>query len=252
MDYLAMAGADSGPSPSAGPIERAFFSNTGRAMHKWHHYLPLYDRYFGPYRARQASMPFLPFLKRRNFPHFLEIGVQNGGSLQLWRRFFGSSAVIFGIDIDPACAEFDGEGGNRVRIGSQADSAFLHGVVAEMGSLDIVVDDGSHVGRHQRTSFETLFPLLNEGGLYLIEDLHTSYWTHFEGSYSSQESAVALCKTLIDDLHHWYHPRGMEIAAAQGMVAGLHIHDSMVIIEKAKVAPPVNSFRGVKRPETAS
>lgn len=249
MDFLAMMDPDCAAAPGAGPIERAFFSNSGRAVHKWHHYLPLYDRYFAAYRARQV---LLPFMKKRKYPRFLEIGVQNGGSLQLWRRYFGRSAVIFGIDIDPACAALDGECGNAVRIGSQADPAFLRKVVEEMGGLDIVLDDGSHVASHQRTSFETLFPLLNQGGLYLIEDLHTSYWTQFEGSYVSQRSSVALCKTLIDDMHHWYHPRGQEIAAAQGMVAGLHIHDSMVVIDKAKVAPPVNSFRGARRPETVS
>ncbi len=103
-----------------------------------------------------------------------------------------------------------------------------------MGGVDIVLDDGSHVGSHQRTSFETLFPLLNEGGIYLIEDLHTSYWTHFEGSYLSRRSAVAMCKTLIDDMHHWYHPNGQKISAAKDMDRRIARHDSIVIIEKSK------------------
>ncbi len=65
---------------------------------------------------------------------------------------------------------------NQVRIGSQDDPAFLRSVIDEMGSPDIILDDGSHVSDHQKISFETLWPLLKVGGLYVIEDLHTAYF----------------------------------------------------------------------------
>ncbi len=83
----------------------------------------------------------------------LEIGVSKGGSLALWRKALGDRATIFGIDIDPKCAEFDGKFA-KVRIGSQADASFLKSVVDEMGGVDLVLDDGSHVASHQRASFE--------------------------------------------------------------------------------------------------
>lgn len=227
-----------GPGPQPGPIEAAFFAHRGRIVHKWHHYLPLYDRYFAPYRsgfpAGAATRPI----------RMLEIGVSKGGSLEMWRRYFGPDAVLYGIDIDPACAAFDGEHGNRVRIGSQADPAFLKNVVAEMGGIDIVLDDGSHVADHQNVSFATLFPLLEPGGLYVVEDLHTAYWADFGGGYDNQQSFVGTIKQLIDDLHHWYHRSGQTIAPAAGHVSGLHIHDSVVFIEKQKVAAPAHSMRG--------
>lgn len=142
-------------------------------INKWNHFLPIYSRLFAPYRN---GMPDGRPLR------FLEIGVYEGGSLDLWRRFFGESAILYGIDVDPRCAVFDGRAA-QVRIGSQADPAFLRSVVAEMGGVDIVLDDGSHVASHQRVSFETLFPLLAEDGLYVAEDLHTSYWRDYEGGY---------------------------------------------------------------------
>lgn len=222
--------------PNAGELETAFFDHKGRAVHKWHHYLPLYDRYLKPYRDRDRAI------------RLLEIGVSKGGSLELWRGYFGPSATIYGIDIDPSCAAFDGEGGNRIRIGSQDDPAFLGQVIAEMGGVDIVLDDGSHLASHQRASFDVLFPLLEDGGLYVVEDLHAAYWTYFEGGYASTDSFIARCKTLIDDMHHWYHPRGEKIAAARGHVSGLHIHDSIAFIDKHHVSQPVTSIRGVVTP----
>src|SRR5690606_25272310 len=113
-------------------------------------------------------------------------------------------------------------------------------VVGEMGGIDIVLDDGSHVAAHQATSFDVLFPLLAEGGLYVVEDLHTAYWREFGGGYRSTQSFVARLKTLIDDMHHWYHRGGRRIAAAADRVAGLHIHDSIAFIEKRRVTQPVH------------
>lgn len=222
------------PMPDgAGPIEQAFYEHDGRVVHKMHHYLPLYDRYFGPYR--QPDRPI----------RMLEIGVSEGGSLELWRSYFGPTAVIFSVDIDPACAALDGEGDNCVRIGSQADPGFLRSVVAEMGGLDIVLDDGSHVAADLRSSFDTLFPLLADDGLYILEDLQTSYWANFGGGYFSRLSGIGLLKTLIDDIHHWYHPNGQKIDAARNRVAGIHVHDGIAFIEKGRRdKAPDKSFRG--------
>lgn len=124
-------------------------SNSGAAVHKWHHYIPLYDRYFSAWRGTAVR--------------FLEIGVNRGGSLQMWRRYFGEAASIFGIDINPKCAQYDGLAG-QVRIGSQADGAFLESVVDEMGGIDIVLDDGSHQMAHVRETLVRLFPMLENGG----------------------------------------------------------------------------------------
>jgi len=211
-----------------GPIETMFWDNQGPPVHKWHHYLPLYDRYMAPLRDRPLRM--------------LEIGVFKGGSLALWRRYFGPDATIFGIDIDPACAAFDGQHG-QVRIGSQADPDFLTRVADEMGRLDLVLDDGSHYSDHIRTSFRTLFPRLADGGLYIIEDLHAAYWPDYGGGHRAPGNFMQDIATLIDDMHHWYHDQGEATAAAAGHVAGIHVHDSLVVIEKDKVREPRHTSR---------
>ena len=127
---------------SRSDLARLLYGHEGRLLWKWTHYADLYDRHFGPYRGKPIRM--------------LEIGVFEGGSLELWREYFGPQAIIFGIYINPDCATKADEP-NQVRIGSQADPDFLKSVVAEMGGVDIVLDDGSHIAAHQRSAFAPCF-----------------------------------------------------------------------------------------------
>jgi hypothetical protein len=127
---------------------------------------------------------------------------------------------------------------NQVRIVSQDDPKFLRSVIDEMGTPDIILDDGSHFERHQRISFDTLFPLLRDGGLYLIEDLQTAYFfTRWEGKYRRKSSGIELVKDMIDDMHSWYHRKKMR-TASRNQIGAIHIYDSIAVIEKRQVARP--------------
>lgn len=212
------------PTPDMPDIERIFWSNKGPLVHKWVHYLPLYDRYLAKYRGTDVKM--------------LEIGVYKGGSLHLWREYLGPKATIFGIDINPECAAVNGIDG-QVRIGSQADPEFLARVVKEMGGVEIVLDDGSHIGRHIRASLNALFPLLAENGLYMIEDVHTAYSRRYDGRFS-RHNFMRLVWQMADDMHHWYHTGGQRVAATADRLVGLHVYDSLVVLEKGHKAPPAH------------
>ena len=233
-----------GPRPDdglePGPIERLFWEGEGPTVHKWHHYMPLYDRYFAPFRALPGGRPV----------RLLEIGVFQGGSLWMWRRFFGPDAVIAGIDVDPRCAGLDGREG-MVRIGSQDDPEFVAGVVDEMGGIDILLDDGSHDSRHMCATLGILFPRLAQGGLYVIEDAHAAYWPDLSGGYDAPQGLMADVKRMIDDMHHWYHDRGEVVAATAGQLAGLHVHDSVIVLEKRAAVAPKHTIRpgGSEAPE---
>lgn len=205
-------------SNASGDIERMIYGHKGRIIDKWTHYPAIYERHFASFRGKPVTM--------------LEIGVYMGGSLELWRSYFGPDATIFGIDIDPQCASRV-DPPNQVRIGSQGDPLFLASVIGEMGRPDIILDDGSHIAEHQAASFRALFPSLKNGGLYVIEDAHTSYWRDFQGGYRRAGTAVELAKRLIDDMHHWYHAKG-----GNPEIAGLHIYDSVIVIEKGRKDSP--------------
>jgi hypothetical protein len=176
--------------------------------------------------------------------NLLEIGVFRGGSLELWRRYFGPSATITGIDIDSACSQYDGKAG-AVRIGSQADTEFLRQVVSERGRPDIVIDDGSHMAKHLRASFDALFPLLKPGGIYVAEDLHTSYWRSFGGGLRRRSSFIEHVKRLIDDVHSWYHPRAGIYDDPEMGVRAIHVYDSIVVIEKGPKDRPFHVKTGI-------
>lgn len=208
-----------------GCLLNLFAENRGRLIHKWHHYIPLYDYHFSRFRNSQVRL--------------LEIGVSGGGSLAMWRQYFGDKATIFGIDINPKCLQYN-DSVASVRIGSQDDSEFLAGVVREMGGVDIVIDDGSHVMNHVRKSFDTLYPLMSEGGVYLVEDLHTAYWKAYSGA-GRGANFFDYIREFVDDIHSPYHRKGKKYPAISSFMSGIHIYDSIVVFDKRLVYLPVNS-----------
>jgi hypothetical protein len=212
-----------------GDLAQIYSKNDGLLVHKWHHYIPIYEKYFEKYRGKEIR--------------FLEIGVYKGGSLRMWREYLGPNAVIFGIDIDQECSKFNGIDG-EVRIGSQNDSDFLTSVVSEMGGIDVVLDDGSHNMQDIAASMKILFPKLNDGGTYFIEDLHTAYWRRYGGGYKSKNNFYRIIPKLIDDIHSWYHPYGKRNPLESDGISSIHIYDSIVVLEKEVTYPPTHSQVG--------
>jgi 23S rRNA U2552 (ribose-2'-O)-methylase RlmE/FtsJ len=212
-----------------GDLLDIYVNNKGNIVHKWHHYLPIYDQYFSRFRGRKVR--------------FLEIGVNKGGSLEMWRKYFGKNAVIYGVDINPDCARFNGVAG-EVRIGSQDDPVFLNKVLEEMGGVDIVLDDGSHQMMHIKSSLKYIFSQLTDGGIYMIEDLHCAYWRKFGGGFGVRANFFRLVDQIINDMHHWYHANGMKVAAISENCTAIHIHDSITVLEKGKNYRPSHSKVG--------
>jgi len=197
-----------------------FKTNQGKVIHKWMHYFPIYERHLSWWRNKNLT--------------FIEIGVSKGGSLQMWRRFFGPMATIVGIDIDPKCAAHQ-EPGIHVRIGDQSDPKFLESIITEFGMPDIILDDGSHVMEHIWKSFEFLYPRLSKNGVYIVEDLHTAYWEEYGGGINNPASFVNISKTFVDKLNADY---------ARGVIApdfmtrftfAISFYDSMIVYERGTI-----------------
>ncbi|MEL7093208.1 MAG: class I SAM-dependent methyltransferase [Pseudomonadota bacterium] len=212
-----------------GDLLEHYTSIANGVVHKWHHYIPLYDRYFARWRNKPVR--------------FLEIGVRNGGSMEMWRKYFGDDALLYGIDIDERCARFDGRAAH-IRIGSQDDVAFVNGVIDEMGGVDIILDDGSHHMDHVPVSFEALFPRLTRSGVYMIEDLHTAYLRRFGGGMHRDTNFFNMVRNMCDDMHRWYHKKPLRFPDFGKEISGIHIHDSVVVIEKDPVHAPQHSWVG--------
>jgi predicted O-methyltransferase YrrM len=102
---------------------------------------------------------------------YLEIGVFNGGSVKAMREAFKNSTCILGLDIDNRCKTYeDVENNIFIEIGDATDRNFIQQITKKYGSFDIILDDGSHRNKDVIESFELLFPLLNDNGLYIVED----------------------------------------------------------------------------------
>ena len=207
-----------------------FVNNTGRVIHKWTHYFPVYESHF----QRFVNRPLL----------FVEIGVGSGGSLQMWKRYFGPYAQIVGLDIEERCRGFE-EDQIAVRIGDQADPAFLQTVIDEFGTPDVVLDDGSHRMDDIRRTFEYLYPRLSPSGAYMVEDLHTAYWEEYGGGLDSPVNFLSDCKRLIDELNAEHTRGAVSVSEFSRTTLSMHFYDSVVIFERGrhltKHAPQIGS-----------
>ncbi|MDR5589692.1 class I SAM-dependent methyltransferase [Christiangramia sp. SM2212] len=211
-------------------LQTYFLNNQDNAIHKWLHYFDIYDLWFKKYKNKQIII--------------LEIGVYQGGSLKMWREYFGENAKIYAIDINPDCKQFESPN-TKIFIGSQEDRDFLREVRAQIPEIDILVDDGGHTMQQQIITFEELYPHLKFGGIYLCEDLHTSYWKIYGGGYQKPGTFIEFSKGLIDSLHAWHSKDpDLKVDSITSSAYGLHYYDSILVIEKKKITPPKSEIRG--------
>jgi hypothetical protein len=212
-----------------------FQTNQGKVIRKWEHYFPVYERHFAPWRGRTLT--------------FLEVGVAHGGSLAMWRRYFGPLATVVGIDIDPKCRAH-AENGAHVRIGDQSDPTFLAAVVEEFGVPDVVLDDGSHQMAHINATFDALYPRMPKNGVYMVEDLHTAYWPDFGGGLHAPASFIERAKALVDSLNADHARGALAPDAFTRETLSISFYDSIVVFEKGavprKTAPEIGALPGKK------
>lgn len=200
-------------------LEQFYFKNKHRIMNKWWHYFDVYQTFFGKYVGKEVKI--------------LEIGVYKGGSVQMWKEYFGKNATVVGVDIDERCKAFEEEN-VHICIGSQADKDFLTNVSEQWGPFDIILDDGSHIMEHQIVTFETLFPLLKEGGVFICEDCHSSYSPRYGGEYKKTDTFIEYSKNFVDYVNSQFinFEAKEKLPSWVDYINACHYYDSMVVIEK--------------------
>lgn len=191
----------------------------GYFKHYWHHFVS--------FRGRSTKL--------------LEIGVKDGQSLLMWREFFGGLCRTFGIEIGPMPTGLPED--VTVLTGDQADIDFLCGVAEKFGPFDIIIDDGGHTMLQQQLSFGYLFPkALADNGLYVIEDIGTSYWPRWGGGLKRPGTTIEFVKDLMDSISYRFHKGGRvdyvgipESAPSNYFdthVEALHFYRGLAFIEK--------------------
>lgn len=219
-------------------LRSIFTEHDGKVSDKWSLYLDEYNRLFEVYRDQPVRL--------------LEIGIQNGGSLEIWSKFFSNAEKIVGCDNNPDCAQLLYDDPKIVVVVADAntDEAEQH-VLENSSYFDLVIDDGSHHSSDVVRSFLRYFSHLSNGGLYVAEDLHCSYWQEFGGGLYHPYSSMAFFKQLVDIVNHehWGLAKtrcellknfNSKYNGALDEIALAHIHsiefiNSMCVIRKAQL-----------------
>ena len=216
-----------------------FQNNTGKKITKWTHYFWVYEKHFAHLRDKEFKM--------------LEIGVLNGGSLEMWRNYFPKAKIV-GIDINPDCRDHEQVDKNIfVRIGDQSNEKFLQDLTDEFGEFDLILDDGSHHVDHVNRTFQYLYPNLKDGGIYFIEDTHAAYWSSHGGSINASESINNVAKDMIDSINA-DHARGQKTPDYYTKnVKCMTVYDSIIVFDKGNVGDkyPQEIGEGYRSPPPA-
>lgn len=191
----------------------------GRQLSRWNHYFDIYHRHFARLRGTRFTM--------------IEIGIFNGGSLPMWRDYFGPQVTVVGVDINAECSKF-AEPGIEIVIGDQSDRSFLAALGGRYRDIGVVLDDGGHQMHQQIATFEELYPLMRPDGVYLCEDTHSSYLPLFGGGYRREGTFIEMAKGLIDKLTaaHSVERDALAVDQFTRSTDSLHFYDSVVVIEK--------------------
>ncbi|MDR0913518.1 MAG: class I SAM-dependent methyltransferase [Methanobrevibacter sp.] len=212
---------------SENPLEDYFYNNNKKYIDKWEHYFDIYHKHFKKFRNNEVTV--------------LEFGVFKGGSLQMWKDYFGKKARIIGVDINPECEKLT-EDQIEVYIGDQENRDFLKSLMKKIGPVDVVIEDGGHQMKQQIHTFEEVFPHVKQDGVFLIEDLHTSYWEDYEGGLKKEGTFIEYAKNLIDSINAHWTPE-VEINSYTKTVSSMHIYPSIIVFDKGcfKGSKPVQS-----------
>jgi SAM-dependent methyltransferase len=196
------------------------------------HYFEIYERHFNTYIGKDINL--------------LEIGVSHGGSLQMWKKYFGRGAKIYGADIDPRCLQLTEEN-ISIYLVDQENRESLRSLKRDTPMMDIIIDDGGHTMNQQILTFEEMYGHVKHGGIYLVEDMHTSYWPgHFGGGYLKSNTFIEYCKNLIDQLNSWHsRDESLKVNDFTQSAFGVHFYDSVMVIEKRHMIPPQTRMKGI-------
>jgi len=156
---------------------------------KYSNYFPIYEKLFSRFRGKKIT--------------FVEIGVLSGGSLFMWKKYFGNDARIIGVELNPDAKKFE-DYGFEIFIGNQSDPNFWNNFFKKIGNVDIILDDGGHTNYQQIITSSFCIPHINDNGIMVVEDVFHSYGLSYgaKGFFNpSKFSFINFCKKTIDDIN---------------------------------------------------
>lgn len=211
---------------------RELFYSAGRHSKKWENYFQIYEKHFYPYIYKN--------------PTILEVGVAHGGSTEMLKNYF-DHCTIHAVDYDTRFEHVVDSLGVKVTLGDQESQEFWDHYLFDKPEFDIIIDDGGHTMQQQIVTLLKTYPKLKEGGTYVVEDTHTSYWKPWGGGFRDPNTFIEMSKGLIDILHS---PHITDISAPQELLAifqdmwSITFYNSIVVFEKRKSLPSIEANNG--------
>lgn len=206
------------------PVEILFEAiDDGPGIWKWRHYFDIYHRHLSKFIDGDVEV--------------VEVGVYSGGSLRLWKRYFGAGCHVSGVDIHDACRIYENES-TTIYVGDQADREFWRRFREQVPIVDVFIDDGGHRPEEQMVTLEEMLPHLRPGGVYICEDIHGTGNRFATFAYSLADNLNALIG----------HPRRDDLAMPtpfQAAIRAVHLYPFALVIEKTE--RPVDAFESLKR-----
>ena len=208
---------------------REIFNKLDHTCDKWSHYFDIYEQHLGKFVGKN--------------PVVVEVGIYRGGSAEMWKKYFGPGATIIGIDIDENVTKYTTEGCTQV-LGNQGDPKFWDEFLTNYPSIDVFLDDGSHICQHQILTQQKVWPHITKGGVYMCEDTHTSYWANYGGGMKLASTYTNYSKQITDTMNSEYFqnvdrsPENLAFAEFYKEVVGMHFYDSVVVYDKGDKLQP--------------
>ena len=216
-------------------VRGLYARHQGKVSTKWDSYLDVYEDCFRPLKQQPVDL--------------LEIGIQNGGSLDIWSKYFPRARSLTGCDINPRCSLLRYEDPRvQVIVGHVNEPDTYRRILERAPQFDIIIDDGSHRSHDVLTSFLSYFPLLKPGGLYLVEDMHCAYWEAYGGGIFNDRSPAAFFRHMLDAINRDHFKKDIpagklfqsflpgeqfERFLDEHPVLNMSVHDSVFVLRKA-------------------
>ena len=210
---------EKGTADAPGDLEGYFDAHReGPGIWKWRQSFPIYEAHLNRFRGERLTL--------------MEIGIFSGGSLPMWRQHFGPGCRVIGVDIEPACRAYAADGVDIV-IGDQSDAGFWAETLPNLPPLNVVIDDGGHQAHQQIASFESIFPTMAPGGVYLCEDLH-----HRENGFVQYILALGQHLNACQIARNPTPPHSTSPTSGPAKwIASIHFYPFMVVIQRTQVPP---------------
>ncbi len=199
-------------------LKQSFISSPKYSI-KWSNYFEIYENLFKKFKNKKITL--------------VEVGIGNGGSLFMWRKYFGKKAKIIGVELNPEAKKLE-KNGFKIFIGDQSNPKFWEKFYKKVGKVDILIDDGGHTNLQQITTFMESIEHIHKGGMIIVEDTHTSFMKKKAFRNPSKFSFISFTSALVESMHRRNPMVKKKMNFLSKLIQSIEFYDSITVINIAK------------------